>query len=749
MFVVKCCLLANTNERGSISNEFDMLSATRINGSFSTILRSFSYTVRRMNPAASFSILLTLCLPTLAEPLAAPQVAKRTHLSKVGAVEWQDEYFWLRDRENPAVLKYLKAENAYLDSKMPPDGLRKKLYDEMRSRVVEKDLSVPEKDGPFLYYRRNEEGREYDIHCRKADKPNAREEVWLDENLLAKGHAHFSLGGCMLSPDHRKVAYTVNTTGTDIYQLRVRDLDTGNELSDKLDNVAMGEPGVWSADATMLFYVQADDTQRAFKLFRHKLGTPQKDDALILEESDGRFSVEISKSRSGVYLFIRIASKETCEIRFLETAKPEGIPQPLVSRTTGVLNGIEHQGGRFLRLTNEGAVNFRLLTAPVTKPSEWKELLPYDEKRYLTSFIPADHHLVISGREGGLPMVWIADLPADENASMPPPRKVKFPDAAGSFNFGENAEMSSPFVRLTYESIITPRTVMNIDLKTGESTVLKTQEVRGVDLSRYEVKLVLTKRANGPAIPIILARKKDRPAGPAPVLLEGYGAYGLCNDAFFSSTVFTLLDRGFVYALPSLRGGSEFGRQWYLDGKMSNKKNTFADFIHAAEWLIADGITSKEKLCIMGASAGGILVGNVINERPGLFAAAVADVPFVDCLNTMCDATLPLTVGEYEEWGDPNEKPSFDYIRSYAPYENVKKQAYPPMLVTGGWNDPRVPYWEPTKWVAKLRDLKTDDNSLYLHTHLEAGHGGASGRFEYLKDVALSYAFLLEMMHLK
>ncbi len=653
-----------------------------------------------------------------------------------------DNYYWLREKSNPEVIKYLEAENAYTKAMMKhTEKFQKKLYDEMVGRIKETDLTVPEREGDYYYYSRTEQGKQYRIYCRKKGSLEAPEEVLLDVNALAEGHEFFSVGALLVSPDDNLLAYTVDTTGAEVYTLYVKDLRTGKTLKDTIPN--MSGSLEWANDNKTIFYSTLDSTRRPDKLFRHTLGSDYENDALMFHEKDEAFFLNIDKTRSKAYLLITLESNTTTEVWYLNADTPNRKFKRIHPRQHEMEYYVSHHGDKFIIMTNDKAKNFKLMEAPVTRPAKknWKEIIPHRDSVLLEGYDVFKNYLVVYERERGLKKMRIYDYTTGET------HYVQFPEPVYSFWAGGNREYDTDLLRFTYMSLVTPRSVYDYNMKTKQRELKKRYEVLGgYDPSQYQSERIFATSPDGVEVPISLVYKKGMVKnGKNPLLLYGYGAYGASMDPYFSSSRLSLLDRGFIYAIAHVRGGSEMGRWWYEQGKLLHKKNTFIDFIACAEHLIAEKYTSPEYLVISGGSAGGLLMGAVTNMRPDLFKGVVADVPFVDVLNTMLDPSLPLTVIEYEEWGNPHEEEYYFYIKSYSPYDNVEAKDYPNILVTAGLNDARVSYWEPAKWVAKLRALKTDDNLLLLKTKMSAGHGGASGRYDYLKDVAFEYAFMLDL----
>lgn len=650
-----------------------------------------------------------------------------------------DEYYWLRDRDNPEVIAYLEAENAYTAAQMRhTEALQAALYDEMLGRIQETDLSVPYRKGEFYYYTRTETSKAYPIYCRKQGTLDAPEEILLDQNELAEGYDFLSLGVLAVSPDHQVLAYSTDTTGAERYTLRFLHLATRQHFPEEIQDTAAI---AWGNDNQTVFYAQLDEANRPYKLWRHHLGQPANDE-LLHHEADEFFYLDIDKTRSEAYLLLSLNSKVTSEVHFLDANQPLGKFQVIQPRSHGIEYGVEHQGDRFYITTNEEALNFKLMQAPVAAPGKanWETVLPHREDVLLEGVSAFAQHLVIHERQAGLPTIQIRHVKTGEF------HYISLPDPTYSVGEGANAEFHTNIFRFNYTSMITPWSVFDYNMDTQERELRKeTPVLGGYDRSVYTSDRLMAPAPDGTLIPISIVYKKGiERTGNNPLLLMGYGSYGYSYDPGFSSNRLSLLERGVVVAIGHIRGGSELGRRWYEEGKFLHKKNTFTDFIACAEALIAQGWTSPQHLAIMGGSAGGLLMGAVVNERPDLFHAVVADVPFVDVVTTILDDDLPLSVMEREEWGDPNDPIFYEYMKSYSPYDNVIAKDYPNLLIIAGLNDSRVAYWEPAKWTAKLRALKTDTRVLLLKTNMGAGHGGASGRYESLKEIAFEYAFLLD-----
>lgn len=679
-------------------------------------------------------------MPTLpTPPVAARRPVRTTH----HGIARTDEYAWLRDRDDPATLAYLEAENAYAEQATAHRAaFRGALYEELLGRIVETDLTVPTPDHGWLYYTRTEEGKAYAIHCRRRGSMAAPEEILLDENALAAGHAYFDLGACTVSPDHRWLAYSTDLTGAEEYELHLLDLETGTHAPETIPGTSSNV--VWANDSATLFYVTLDATRRPYRLWRHRRGEDPVHDVLVHHEGDARFFLSIARTRSERWLLLHLGSHATSEVRILEADRPAGGFRLVALREHGVEYALEHHGDTFYITSNEDAENFRLFATPTATPTRphWHEVLAHRETVKLDGVEAFARHLVIHEREGGLAQLRIRRL-ADGAE-----HRIAFPEPVYSVSTGPNAEWETTTLRLTYTSLVTPRSVVDYGLDDRSWTLRKQQPVKGgYDPAQYRSERRWATAPDGTAVPISLVyRLPLEPGVPRPCHLTGYGAYGYSYDPAFSSTNLSLLDRGVVVAIAHIRGGEELGRRWYEQGRRFAKPNTFSDFIACAEQLVADGLTTPARLVISGGSAGGLLMGAVVNQRPELFAGVVADVPFVDALNTMLDPTLPLTVIEYDEWGNPEDPAVFRAILAYAPYENVRPVPYPAMLVTAGLNDPRVAYWEPAKWVARLRTVTTGTRPILLKTNMGAGHGGASGRYEYLRELAFKQSFILDVL---
>jgi oligopeptidase B len=679
--------------------------------------------------------------------LLAPPVARREPLAvELHGDRRVDDYFWLREKDDPAVRAYLEAENEYTAAMMKPtEHLQESLYQEMLARIKQSDLSVPARLGRFFYYSRTEEGKQYSIWCRRAGSEDGPEEVLLDGNVLAEGHDFLSLGAFEISDDGNLLAYSTDFTGFRDYTLQIKDLRNGALLPERIERVANA---AWAADGRMLFYTVEDDAKRSYRLFRHRLGEPR--DELLFEEADEHFRLTVDRSRSRAFLFLSSDSLTASEVRYLPSAAPEGDWLLVAARQPDHEYEADHHGDRFYIRSNRSGRNFSLFAAPVTdpRPENWVEVLPHRAEVMLTGMDFFAGHSVLYEREEGLPQIRVTDLRTGED------HRIAFPEPAYSAGPGDNYEYQTHLFRFNYESLVTPRSVFDYDMESRAGTLRKQTEVLGgYDPSRYVSERLVAHAEDGTRIPISIVYRRDRPrasnsshspAGPGqPLLLAGYGSYGHPLPVSFSSNRLSLLDRGFAVALAHIRGGGEMGKPWHDQGRMLQKRNTFTDFIAAAEHLVGAGYTTPDRLAIQGGSAGGLLIGAVLNMRPGLCHAAVMHVPFVDVLNSMLDSSLPLTVGEFEEWGDPRNPQEYACMRSYCPYTNLEPKDYPAILIRTALNDSQVMYWEPAKYTARLRTLKTDANPLLLKVNLAAGHGGASGRYDFLREIAFDYGFLL------
>jgi len=653
-----------------------------------------------------------------------------------------DNYYWLRDRYNPEVIEYLEAENRYTETMMKhTEEFQEELYKEILSRIKETDLSVPEKLDDYYYYSRTEEGKQYPIYCRKKGNLDAEEEVLLDQNKLAAGYEYFDIGAYRVSPDHRFLVYSVDTSGSEKFSLHIKDLEKNELFKEKINNT--GYYAAWANDNKTIYYTVLDDTKRPYMLYSHTLETNPEEDKLIYHEKDDAFFVYIFKTKDKKYLFMDLGTHTTSEFYFLNANNPMDDFKLIRKRESGVEYYVGHHEDKFFILTNDDAKNFKMMEAPEDNPCKesWKEIIAHRDSVKIDDFDIFKNHLVVYEREKGLQKIRIMNLTNNQV------HYVNFPEPVYTYWKSKNPDFNTNTLRFNYTSLVTPRSVYdyNMDIQTRE--LKKQYEVLGgYDPALYESERIFARAQDGTMIPISLVYKKGMVKdGRNPLYLVGYGAYGGSYETYFSSVRLSLLNRGFVYAVAHVRGGGEMGRFWYEGGKLLNKMNTFTDFITCAEKLIVEEYTSSDKLLISGGSAGGMLIGGVTNMRPDLFVAVIADIPFLDVLNTMLDPSLPLTVLEYDEWGNPNDEAYYYYIKSYSPYDNIEPKDYPHMLITAGLNDTRVMYWEAAKWTAKLRALKTDKSILLLKTNMGAGHMGASGRYDFLKDIAFEYVFIFDL----
>jgi len=671
-----------------------------------------------------------------------------------------DDYAWLRDKNNPEVIAYLNAENAYTDAVLrDTERFQEKLYQEMLGRILQTDLSVPYRLRGYLYFTRTEEGKQYPLHYRKRDTECADEELLLDLNALAAGHSFLSLGTFAVSDDNSLLAYSLDTTGFRQYTLHIKDLRDDQTLTERMERVTSA---AWAADDRTLFYTVEDEaTKRSYRLYRHVLGA-REPDALLYEEADERFRIDVERARSGAFLLLTIASHTASEVRFLAAAQPNADFRLIAPREDEHEYYVDHHpgtdggrsGGIFYIRTNSGGRTFRLVTAEVDNPlrEAWREFIPNRPDVMLASAQAFASHLVLYEREGALPYLRVVPLGTGgrgrQGDLLASSRRIEFAEPVYNASPGANPEFVTDYFRFQYESFITPRSVFDYDLRTGEQILRKQQPVLGgYDPSQYVSERLHATAQDGTGIPLSVVYRRDTPRdASAPLLLYGYGSYGISVPVSFSSNRLSLLDRGVIYAIAHVRGGGELGKPWHDAGRMHKKRNTFTDFVASAERLIDLRYTSSDRLIIEGGSAGGLLMGAVANMRPDLFRIVVSHVPFVDVINTMLDASLPLTVGEYEEWGNPQIAEDHLYMKSYDPYSNLERKLYPTMLVKTSLNDSQVMYWEPAKYIAKLRTLKTDANPLLLKINMGAGHGGASGRYDYLREIALDYAFVLTQL---
>ena len=701
-----------------------------------------------LSRSLALSVLTLLSVATSATPARAavqevetrraPVAPKRPHTVSIHGRSLADDYFWLRQRNDSTVIRHLEAENAYTTAVMKPtEEVQRSLYDEMLGRINQTDRSAPYREGRYTYYSRTEEGKQYPVYVRTfAD--SSREEVLLDQNKMAEGHAYHAFGAIRVSDDGNLLAYTVDTTGYRQYTLHVKDLRTGEILPDRM---ARTGSVVWAADNRTLFVTTEDSvTKRADNFWRYTVGstTPTR----IYEEKDELFDVYAYRSRDRAMIILGSSAKTSSEARYLPADQPTAPLQIVAPRKDGLEYDVEFDEGRLYMRTNEGAKNFRIVAAPVSQTvRQWTPVVAHDPAVKIDGQDFFRDFMVLSERENGLPYLRVIDKRTGAS------HRVSTPEPVFAMRLGTNREYDTRAIQFDYTSMVTPASTFSYDMRSRARSLIKQMEVKGYDPSQYESRRLWATARDGVKVPIAVVYKKGTKLdGSAPLMLYGYGSYGYSLDPNFSSDRLSLLDRGFIYAQPSIRGGGELGESWREAGRMMNKMNTFHDFIDVAEYLVKNRYTASDRLVIAGGSAGGLLVGAVVNMRPELFKAAVVQVPFVDVINTMLDASLPLTTSEYIEWGNPNEKPAFDYMMQYSPYDNVKAQRYPAMLVEVSLNDSQVPYWEGAKFAAKVRAMKTDDNVLLLKTNMGAGHGGASGRYDRLREVAFEFAFMLRQV---
>jgi oligopeptidase B len=673
--------------------------------------------------------------------LQPPATEKKPKITEINGDKLLDNYFWLREKSNPAVISHLEAENAYAAAVMKPtEPLQEKLYNEILSHIKQTDVNVPYRWGEYFYYTRTVEGKQYPIYCRKHGTLDAAEQVLLDLNELAKGQKFMSVGSFVPSDDGNLLAYSTDNTGYRQYTLQVKNLRTGESLPERIERV---DNVVWATDNKTIFYVTEDAvTKRSDKFFRHVLGADKSD--LIYEEKDELFDIGGERTRDKSVIMLGAFSKTSTEFRYIPADNPNAEWKTIIARQPDHEYDVDHRGNFFYIRTNKGAKNFRVVMAPVSDPSEknWKEFVAHRPAVKVEGIDMFADHAVLSEWENGLQQIEVVDFKTNKR------HRIEFPEPVYATGVGPNREFNTSVVRYSYQSLVTPGSVFDYDMNTRKATLLKQTEVPGgFDKANYKSERVFATASDGTKIPMSVVYKRNvKLDGSAPMLLYGYGSYGLSIPPTFSAARLALLDRGVIYVIGHIRGGGEMGEPWREAGRMMNKINTFTDFIACAEHMVKQKYTSSDRLVIQGGSAGGLLMGAVTNMRPDLFKAVVAQVPFVDVLNTMLDASLPLTTSEYIEWGNPNEKPAYDYMKKYSPYDNVRKANYPAMLVKVSLNDSQVPYWEGTKFVAKIREFKTDHNPLILKVNMGAGHGGASGRYDAFHETAFDYAFMLWQM---
>ncbi|WP_310381399.1 S9 family peptidase [Flavobacterium sp.] len=679
------------------------------------------------------------------EKIIAPTAKVIPKLLKKHKDTRTDNYYWLNDRENLEVIDYLNQENAYYDTMTAhTNDFQKELFEEMKGRIKEEDESVPYLYSGYYYITRFETGKDYPIYSRKKESLSAKEEIMFDCNELAEGHSYFQLGGLSISPDNTLAVFSFDIIGRRIYDIKVKNLETGEILADKIEKVS--GTAVWANDNKTIFYSSQDElTLRSDKIFKHKLGANQADDVLVYFEKDDTFNVEIAKSKSRKYLAIESGSTLTTEYQILDANNPDGKFEIFQKRVRGLEYSINHYGDSFYILTNKDkATNFKLMKTleTATAKENWTEVITHRADVLLEDIEIFKNYLVLEERSNGLNHIRIMPWSGAGEYYLP------FESETYNAYATSNVDFDTDILRYSYQSLATPSSVIDFNMLTKTKEILKEQQVLGgkFDKNNYTEERVWATAIDGVKVPISMVySKKLKKDSKNPLLLYAYGSYGITMDTSFSSTILSLLDRGFIFAIAHIRGGEDLGRQWYDDGKLLKKKNTFTDFIDCSKFLIDQKYTSPEHLYAEGGSAGGLLMGVVVNLAPELYNGIIAQVPFVDVITTMLDESIPLTTGEYDEWGNPNVKKYYDYMKSYSPYDNVKSQGYPNMYVSTGLHDSQVQYWEPAKWVAKLRSLKNNDTVLFLHTNMDAGHGGASGRFEAIKELAKEYSFLLDL----
>lgn len=684
-------------------------------------------------------LLLAACGGKAPEAPLAKQVDKELSIHGHTRI---DPYYWLNERENPEVIAYLEAENTYTEKMMKDTRkLQKKLYKEMISRIRQDDVSVPYRMNGYLYYERYEKGREYPIYCRKTEE-NAPEEILLDVNVLAEGYAYYQVSGLYVSPDNKLLAFGEDTLSRRQYTLRFLDLKSGEFLPDRIPNTPGGL--AWANDNQTVFYNSKDETLRPYRTWRHILGTPVENDELVYEEKENTYYHEVYRSRSGRYIMLTSQSTLTTEYQFIDADMPRKDPSMVQKRVRGMEYHPVDVGNVFYILTNYRAKNYKLVAAPINaaERKNWKDIVPHREDVLLEQVEFFKDRYVLQERSQAQPRLRILSYDGKSDTY------IRFDEEVYDIFIGVNREFHAMELRFVYESMTTPVSTYDQDLISGERVLRKQREVLGdFDSANYETKRLWADARDGMKIPLSLVYKKGTALdGSAPLVLYGYGSYGINMDPYFSTVRLSLLDRGFIYVIAHIRGGQEMGRYWYEDGKLLKKMNSFTDFIDCADYLVKINYTDYNKMVAVGGSAGGLLVGAVANMAPEKFAAIVAQVPFVDVLTTMLDESIPLTTSEYDEWGNPNNKDYYDYMLQYSPYDNVKAQHYPHMLITTGLHDSQVQYWEPAKWTAKLRRTKLDNNLLLLKTEMDYGHGGASGRFQVYKEIAFEYAFILKVV---
>lgn len=685
---------------------------------------------------------------------SVPTAPKRPYTMTRHGITRIDNYYWMRDRNDPETIKYLNAETDYLEEVMQHTrALQERLFSEMKGRIQEADSTVPERRGEYFHYERHEKGKQYPIFCRKKGSLDAPEEILIDQNQLAEGKPFCSISGFETSPDGSKLAYLADFEGNEVYTLYFKDLLTGDYFPETINNVlgsAYERTGVdWANDNKTIFYITLDTALRPNKLFRHIVGTDPENDVLILEEKDEQYFLYCDKTLDDRFIMSHHVSTDTREVRFMDADNPASELRILQPRIEGLEYSASHHKGKFFIVHNDNAKNFKVSVVSTKAPGRknWVDIIPHREDVLVDHMDTFDEFIVIHERKAGLRQIRIST--ADEINNV---RYVQFPEASYSVHAEGNTQFETKSLRLKYSSLITPNTIVDVRMDTGEWEIKKVDKIpSGFNQSKYALERIHATAPDGTNVPLTIAYRKElqKKDGTNPALMYGYGSYGATIDPYFDSNRFSLIDRGFVYAVAHIRGGYDMGRDWYDQGKMENKRNTFTDFIACGEHLIKEGYVAKDKLAIQGGSAGGLLVGASMTMRPDLFKAVIAKVPFMDVVTTMEDPTIPLTTQEYTQWGNPEDKPMFEYMLSYSPYDNLRATNYPNLLITTGLNDPRVAFWEPAKFTAKLRELKTDDNLVIFYINYTSGHAGASGRFDYLKEIALDYAFLMDRLGLE
>lgn len=700
--------------------------------------------VRRLSVrlAAALLVMSALPLSTDAQRPTPPVAERIPKVDTLHGIIRTDPYFWIREKTNPKVIEYLNAENAYTDAlTRHTKALEDSIYNEIVGRIKETDNSVPYRENGYWYYTRTEEGKSYPIYVRRKGTMRSPEEVIFDHNREAEGYTFFSLGGFDVSPDGSKLAVLVDTTGYEDFELRVRDLRTGEDLPDRVPKLGFGL--AWASDNQTVFYATTDSAKRNDRIWRHKLGTPTSADVAIYHDPDVLFNVSVSRTRSGAYVLVASESFTSSEYHMLDASRPDQALRPIVLRKPGVEYSVDHTDGRFIILTNkDGQTNFALMQASERSPDRWEPLVPYVDSVYIEGVNAFKDHLVWTERSGGFRRIAVFDLRTRQT------HHVAFDEAAYGVFPSSNAEFDTDLFRFVYSSLVTPPSTFDYNVRTRERVLLKREEVLGgFDPSLYQIERTYATARDGTKVPVSMVYKKPFVRdGNRPLLLYAYGSYGATTEPTFNSQRYSLIDRGFVFAIAHVRGGQEMGRRWYDDGKLMKKMNTFTDFIDVADHLVKEKYTSRDKLVANGGSAGGLLMGAVANLGGDRFRAIVADVPFVDVINTMLDASIPLTAQEWLQWGNPYVKDEYDYMIKYSPYDNVERKAYPALLVTSGINDSRVAYFEPTKWVAKLRSMKADANPLLLKMNMGGGHGGSSGRYQRYREQAFRFAFMVDQV---